>query len=58
MYRYSAVENEREICKVMQQAQATKPMGGMVTLPRVCTFGIGAGLCVALNDAHWLALYA
>lgn len=37
-----AVENEREICKVMQQAQATsRPLGGMVTLPRVCTFGIG-----------------
>ena len=37
-----AVDNEREICKVLQQAQATaKPTGGMATLPRVCTFGIG-----------------
>jgi len=36
-----AVENEREICKVTQQAQGCARAGGMAALPRVCTFGIG-----------------
>lgn len=36
-----AVENEREICKVVQEAHRMQPVGGMVALPRVCTFGIG-----------------
>jgi len=36
-----AVENEREICSYMQEVMLAPPPEGLMTHPRVCTFGIG-----------------
>ena len=36
-----AVENEREICRYMQEVMSAPPPEGLMTHPRVCTFGIG-----------------
>ena len=36
-----AVENEREICRYMQEVMDAPPPEGLMTHPRVCTFGIG-----------------
>jgi hypothetical protein len=35
------VENEREICSYMQEVMLAPPPEGLMTHPRVCTFGIG-----------------
>ena len=36
-----AVDNEREICRYMQEVMSAPPPEGLMTHPRVCTFGIG-----------------